>query len=93
MRVLFKMPGILVADGDAVVWIVPAGTAGKFKSSISPAEVLFLEGRGFLVFFGGDGKGRGDRKLYIYIFFFTVTNVTGEDIYRCATYDGRKMPC
>lgn len=41
---------ILVADGDAAVWIVPVGTAGKFRPSISPAEVLFF---GFFLEDGG----------------------------------------
>lgn len=57
---------ILVADCDAAVWIVPVGTAGKFRPSISPAEVLFF---GF--FFGGWGAGN---------VFFTVADATREDI-------------
>lgn len=58
------MVDILVADGDATVWIVPAGTAGKFRPSISPAEVLF--------FFGGAERGgglerwRGVRELFFF---------------------------
>lgn len=56
---------ILVADGDAAVWIVPVGTAGKFRPSISPAEVLF-----FGVFLEDGGQE---------MFFFTVADATRED--------------
>lgn len=59
------MVDILVADGDAAVWIVPAGTAGKFMHSISPAEVLFF---GFFW------------RMGVQEMFFTVADATREDI-------------
>lgn len=65
------MVNILVADGDAAaVWIVPSGTVGKFRYSISPAEVLV---------FGGFSEEEGVGNVFI------VTDATCEDVQRCTT--------